>query len=370
MFLLDIDRKSILDPLQAVSGIVDKKHTMPILGNVLMECNGSELTLVATDVDIEVVYKQALNVPSLNPWSITAQAKKLTDILKSFSDESNVTMEMDGQKVQIRSGKSKFHLQTLPAENFPRTNRSDSCSSTFAISQGLLREVIASTSYAMSFQDVRYYLNGMLFIIEDTSLVAVATDGHRLAYRKAELESQLSSRCEIIIPRKTIHELNRLLSDSTDPVKVEIFDNQIVFSFASIQLTSKLIEGKFPDYGRVIPSSVRLKVPLQRSTLLNALLRISILATDKLRPVRLLFNNNSLTLVSTNNEQEEAREEIDIDFNSEVMDMGFNVSYLLDVLNFLKDSTIEIGLNQTNSSILITVPDREDFKYVVMPMRM
>lgn len=278
--------------------------------------------------------------------------------------------------MQVRAGKSRFNLQTLPAEDFPCMALAEGEVKKITVSQKQFRHLLSKTQYSMATQDVRYYLNGLLLLVETSELRAVATDGHRLAYASMPLENTVDvpadkrdSRQELILPRKTVIELNRLLADSDEPISIEILSNQVRFQFGPINLISKLIDGKFPDYQRVIPSTLRNVVAVNRTTLLQSMIRAAILTNEKFRGVRLILSEGGLKIMAANAEQEEAQEEIEVDYNGEPLDVGFNVSYLLDVLNNTSDETIEWGFNDANSSALLTIPGNEHFKYVVMPMR-
>jgi DNA polymerase-3 subunit beta len=220
----------------------------------------------------------------------------------------------------------------------------------------------------MAQQDIRYYLNGLLMVVEDRSLKLVATDGHRLAYAALKLGADLP-RQEVIVPRKTVLELSKLLADNDDPVKIELSATQAAFSFGAVELVSKLIDGKFPDYTRVIPTGHKNRLEIERESLRQALLRAAILSNEKFRGVRWVLADGSLKIVSSNAEQEEAHEELEVEYKGDALDIGFNVNYLLDVLNNVAGETIECAFGDAASSALITYGSEKDFKYVVMPMR-
>jgi DNA polymerase-3 subunit beta len=272
----------------------------------------------------------------------------------------------------VQSGKSRFSLQTLAATEFPVMQTNSEAQSSWAMSQKKLRQLISQVYFAMAQQDIRYYLNGMLLVVDGKDLVAVATDGHRLAYSHAELETAPSGngqKQEIIIPRKTILECQHLLQETDDSVEISISNNQIKFNFGDIELISKLVEGKFPDYQRVIPKGQKNSLSVNRETLQAALQRAAILTTEKFKGVRFSLTSNKITIQSTNAEQEEAQEEIETTYDGDTVEIGFNVSYLLDVLANIKNEAIQISLGDANSSAVITLPGSEAFKYVVMPMR-
>ena len=367
MLLLNTTRDALLAPLQSVAGIVEKRHTLPILSNVLIEKQGDRLTLLATDIEIQIRTTTAGNAGG-EDVSITVAARKLQDILRALPD-TDVNLTLDDKRLTVKAGKSRFQLQTLPAADYPRMNLPDGDATRFSVPQRTFKRQLAQVAYAMAQQDIRYYLNGLLLIADGNELRMVATDGHRLAYAASELEAPVSQRCETILPRKTVLELSRQLADNDDPLEVILAGNQAVFRFGAIELVTKLIDGKFPDYQRVIPQNHPGLVSLPRQTLLSSLQRAAILTNEKFRGVRLVLEAGTLRIVSSNAEQEEAQEELEIDYQGDKLDIGFNVTYLLDVLNNLSSETIEWRFNDGNSSALITLPGNDHFKYVVMPMR-
>lgn len=371
MFLIKSQRDMLLSPLQSVSGVVEKRHTLPILSNVLLEKKGEQLTFLATDIEIQITAATGGAIGE-SDGAVTVGAKKLQDILRSLPEETEVSLSLEDKRLQIRAGKSRFNLQTLPAEDFPRMTLSDSSPKKITVTQKQLRHLLGQTQFAMAAQDVRYYLNGLLLLVDGGNLHAVATDGHRLAYASMALDSDNGSslpRQEFILPRKTVLELNRQLDDSDEPLHVELANNQIRFQFKQIDLVSKLIDGKFPDYERVIPTTLKNVVVLDRVGLHQSMVRAAILTNEKFRGVRLVLNDGVLKIMAANAEQEEAQEEIEVAFSGDPVDVGFNVGYLLDVLNNTTAETIEWGFNDASSSSLVTIPGNERFKYVVMPMR-
>lgn len=366
MFSIQCKRDVLLAPLQSVSGIVERRHTLPILSNVLLEKTGSALTLLATDIEIQVTTTQSGF--DGDDGSLTVSSKKLLDILRSLPEGVDISLVYDEKRLQLRSGKSRFNLQTLPADDFPLMVLNEGESHSLQLTQHQFKQLIAKTQYAMAAQDVRYYLNGLLLIIEGNELRAVATDGHRLAFATQTLEGEYPA-LEMIVPRKTILELNRLLSDNNDPLFMDATANQLKFRLGDINLVTKLIDGKFPDYQRVIPASLRNELTVNRNQLMQAMQRVSILTNEKFRGVRLILAENSLKIVAANTEQEEAQEEIEVSYHGEELDAGFNVGYLLDVLSNVGTDDISWSFNDANSSSLITIPGNNQFKYVVMPMR-
>lgn len=369
MLLIKTKRDTLLAPLQSVSGIVEKRHTLPILSNVLLEKKADKLTLLATDIEIQITTSTDADSGS-GDGSVTVGARKLQDILRSLPDSAEVSLNLEDKRLQVKAGKSRFTLQTLPAEDFPRMALSDGELKSFTVTQKQFRQLLGQTQFSMAAQDVRYYLNGLLLLVDGNELRAVATDGHRLAYASMPLEGEATSpRQELILPRKTVLELSRLLADNDEPLQIELAANQIRFKFGQISLVSKLIDGKFPDYERVIPATLKNIVTLNRAALLQSMVRAAILTNEKFRGVRLVLAPGSMKIMAANAEQEEAQEEIEVDYNGDSIDVGFNVGYLLDVLNNSSVEAVEWGFNDANSSALLTIPGNDRFKYVVMPMR-
>ncbi|WP_085317313.1 DNA polymerase III subunit beta [Derxia lacustris] len=366
MQLVQTQRDTLLRPLQIVSGIVERRHTLPILANILVRKQGEEIAFVATDIEIQITTRAAIGAGK-DDASTTVAARKLLDILRALPG-GDVKLTLADKKLGIDSGKSRFKLQTLPAEDFPVVNTPDKFIASFSMPEKTLKRLFAQVHFAMAQQDIRYYLNGLLLVTGAGRVSAVATDGHRLAFATHEIEGEVP-KADVIIPRKTILELQRLLGDGEEAVKIEIAQNQIRFTFGEIELISKLVEGKFPDYQRVIPSGYTKNFAIRREELLHSLQRAAILTSDKFKGVRLSLQTDALSISSTNAEQEDALEELEIAWTHEPLDIGFNVSYLLDVLNNLKNETVQVALGDANSSALLTLPEDESFKYVVMPMR-
>ena len=367
MNLAKAKRDELLGPLSAVSGIIERRHTLPILSNVLVERSGEALSFLATDIEIQITARSGV-LAAAEGRPVTVGARKLLDILRALPDGAEVALQHQDKRLVVRAGKSRFTLQTLAAEDFPRLAKPAGESARFELEQKALRRVLALVQYAMAQQDIRYYLNGLLMVIEDGLLKLVATDGHRLAYAALKLGAQLP-RQEVIIPRKTVLELGKLLADSDASVKVEVGATQAAFSFGTVDLVSKLIDGKFPDYTRVIPTSHKNRLQAAREPLRQALLRAAILSNEKFRGVRWVLADGSLRIVSSNAEQEEAHEELEVSYSGDALDIGFNVNYLLDVLNNVPGESIECAFGDAASSALISYPSERDFKYVVMPMR-
>jgi DNA polymerase-3 subunit beta len=367
MVLVKAKRDEILGPLSAVSGIIERRHTLPILSNVLMERSGDALAFLATDIEIQIQAKSGARAPS-EGHGITVGARKLVDILRALPEDSEVTLQLQDKRLLVKAAKSRFTLQTLPAEDFPRLAKPAGEVARFSLGQKALRRVLALVQYAMAQQDIRYYLNGLLMVVEERQLKLVATDGHRLAYASLKLDAELP-RQEVIVPRKTVLELSKLLADNDEEVKIELAATQAAFSFGTIELVSKLVDGKFPDYTRVIPTQHKNKLQIEREPLRQALQRAAILSNEKFRGVRWVLADNVLKIVSSNAEQEEAHEELEVKYSGDALDIGFNVNYLLDVLNNVAGSAIDCSFGDSASSALISYASEKDFKYVVMPMR-
>ncbi|MDR1462604.1 MAG: DNA polymerase III subunit beta [Azoarcus sp.] len=367
MLLLKAPRDALLAPLQAVSGVVEKRHTLPILSNVLIEKSGDRLTFTATDIEIQIRTITTGNA-SGEDAAITVGARKLQDILRALPD-TEVSLALEERRLTVKAGRSRFQLQTLPADEYPLLTPPASEAARFSVPQRILKQQLALVAYAMAQQDIRYYLNGLLLIADGGTLTLVTTDGHRLAYATCGLEAPVDSRSEAILPRKTILELSRQIGDNDDPVDIVLAGNQAVFRFGSVEFVTKLIDGKFPDYQRVIPQDHPGCIALPRVPLLSALQRAAILSNEKFHGVRMVLDNSILSIISSNTEQEEAQEEIEVDFHGERLDIGFNVGYLLDVLNNVSSENIEWRFRDGDSSALITLPGNDSFKYVVMPMR-
>lgn len=373
MILIKAQRDALLKPLQTVTGIVERRHTLPILSNVLINKSTNQISFCSTDIEMQIKTHAEMGAGSEDA-ATTVAARKLLDILRALP-EQEVTVSLANKKLVVSQGKSKFSLQTLAAEEFPTVAPADTYPAKVVLSQKALKHLLHLVHFAMAQQDIRYYLNGLLLVIDRESLKAVATDGHRLAFSAVKAGEQgaqidiAGDRQEVIIPRKAVLELQRLLSETDDQVVIEFAANQARFGFNQIELLSKLIEGKFPDYQRVIPTGHTKIISLDREIFLGSLQRAAILTTDKFKGVRLTLSSGSLRVSSTNAEQEEASEELEVDYQGDPVDIGFNVQYLLDVLANLKNKTIQIELQDPNASALITAAEDSEFKYVVMPMR-
>ena len=367
MLLIKTDRDTLLKPLQEVTRVVERRHTLPILSNVLIERSGEHLSLIATDLEIQVTAKTVC-ADHEQDFAITVSAKKLLDICRSLPEGTSVKLEGEDSRLQLKGGKSRFNLQTLPAADFPKVAASQEIKSVVQLTQKTLKRLLNLVQFAMAQQDIRYYLNGLLLIVDGGLLKVVATDGHRLSLASIPLDKTHELQ-EVILPRKTVVELIKLLAENDDEVVIEIAPNQVKFTFGNIILVSKVIDGKFPDHNRVIPTNHDKNLLIGRTFLLQALQRVSILSNEKFRGVRLVLTGNNLRILCNNSEQEEAQEELEIEYSGEALDIGFNVSYLLDVLNNLSCENVACTFGDANSSMLLMVPGDYSFKYVVMPMR-
>ena len=366
MQLKQIPRDALLKPLSAVSGIVERRHTLPILANVLLEQKNGQLHVTATDLEMQIT--AVADLPGKDGQSTTVGARKLQDLLRALPDDAQVNVEAAGSRMTVRAGRSRFNLQTLAASDYPRINVGQDKLQSLTLPQRDFRSLLKLAEFAMAQQDIRYYLNGMLLVVDKGALQAVATDGHRLSWASLAVDGDYAH-AEVILPRKTVLELSKLLQDDDTPLTIDILPNQARFRFANVELVSKVVDGKFPDYNRVIPTAHGKKIELERVALLSALSRAAILSNEKFRGVRLVLGDDQLKIICTNSEQEEAEEQIPVAYAGEGIDIGFNITYLLDVLSNLGGDKVNIAFGDANSSALVTLPERDDYKYVVMPMR-
>ncbi|EYC49872.1 DNA polymerase III subunit beta [Hylemonella gracilis str. Niagara R] len=367
MIVLKASQDKVLSVLQSVAGIVERRHTLPILANVMLRRSGNAVQLTTSDLEIQIRTVAEFEGDAGN-FTTTVGARKLIDILRTLPPDQTVTLESSQNKLVLKGGKSKFTLQSLPAEDFPLVQEAANFGPKFSVPQKTLKELLAQVSFSMAVHDIRYYLNGILFVAEGQQLSLVATDGHRLAFASAMLDVEVPKQ-EVILPRKTVLELQRLLSDNEGAIEMQFAGNQAKFSFGGMEFVTKLVEGKFPDYNRVIPKNHKNIIVLGRQPLLASLQRAAILTSDKFKGVRLNIEPGTLRIASTNAEQEEAVDELDIDYNGDSIEIGFNVTYLIDVLTNMTQEMVKVELSDSNSSALVTIPDHASFKYVVMPMR-
>ncbi|MGG2400101.1 DNA polymerase III subunit beta [Pseudomonas sp. SH1-B] len=363
-----IQREALLKPLQLVAGVVERRQTLPVLSNVLLVVEGQQLSLTGTDLEVELVGRVMLE-DAAEPGEITVPARKLMDICKSLPSDALIDIRVDDQKLLVKAGRSRFTLSTLPANDFPTVEEGPG-SLTFNLPQAKLRRLIERTSFAMAQQDVRYYLNGMLLEVQSGLLRAVATDGHRLAMCSMEASIQQDGKHQVIVPRKGILELARLLTEQDAEVAIVLGQHHIRANTGEFTFTSKLVDGKFPDYERVLPRGGDKLVLADRQGLREAFSRTAILSNEKYRGIRLTLASGLLKIQANNPEQEEAEEEIVVDYNGGNLEIGFNVSYLLDVLGVMGTEQVRLILSDSNSSALLQEADNDDSAYVVMPMRL
>ncbi|MFG5860765.1 DNA polymerase III subunit beta [Metapseudomonas sp. CR1201] len=363
-----IQREALLKPLQLVAGVVERRQTLPVLSNVLLVVEGQQLSLTGTDLEVELVGRVALEEPA-EPGEITVPARKLMDICKSLPGDALIDIRVDEQRLLIKAGRSRFTLSTLPANDFPTVEEGPG-SLNFSLVQSKLRRLIERTSFAMAQQDVRYYLNGMLLEVNAGVLRAVATDGHRLAMCAMQAGIEGVDRHQVIVPRKGILELARLLTEQDGEVRIVLGQHHIRATTGEFTFTSKLVDGKFPDYERVLPRGGDKLVVGDRQALREAFSRTAILSNEKYRGIRLTLASGLLKIQANNPEQEEAEEEVAVEYGGSNLEIGFNVSYLLDVLGVMSTEQVRLILSDANSSALLQEADNDDSSYVVMPMRL
>jgi DNA polymerase III subunit beta len=363
---LTAEREKLLAPLQAVIGVVERRQTMPILANVLLAVRSARLSIAATDLEVELV--AGTDVTVQQPGDVTVPGRKLLDILRALPDKVSVSLAAEADKVVVKAGKSRFSLVTLAANEFPVIDEINAQQSV-RLPQKELKRLLDKTHFSMAQQDVRYYLNGMLLELEDQCVRAVATDGHRLALCETPLTSSVKTAQQVIVPRKGVLELQRILTEEGE-VELAIGTNHVRAQIGDIRFTSKLIDGRFPEYGRVIPATPPRTVKADRDLFRQALQRTAILSNEKYRGIRLNVRKNAVTVQAHNPEQEEAEEEFEVGYSGEDIEVGFNVNYLLDALAAIDGAEVEMGLTDGNSSCLIRSPGNSTARYVVMPMRL
>lgn len=359
-------RDVLLKPLQAVIGVVERRQTMPILSNVLLVTKNGQLSVTATDLEVELVAEAEVDVEA--GGEITVSGRKFLDICRALPDGAAVNVSLGGDKLSVKSGRSKFSLATLPAAEFPGVE-DIKATQTIAVRQDVLARLIEKTHFSMAQQDVRYYLNGMLLETGGKHLRAVATDGHRLALCAVELDGETLEEQQVIVPRKGVLELQRLLGGES-MLEIELGSNHVRIQLDGIRFTSKLIDGRFPEYERVIPQDSANQLTADREVLRGALQRTAILSNEKYRGIRLIIRDNSVVLQAHNPEQEEAEEELEIAYAGDDIEIGFNVNYLLDAIGAVGGEEVNLSVVDSNSSCLIRQPDNAECKFVVMPMRL
>lgn len=365
---LRISRDDILSPLQIISGVVERKQTMPVLSNVLLAVEQGKISVTGTNMEVELVcHLQGAEV--LSEGRITLPARKLSDICRSLPEHSEIELSLEGERMHLRSGKSHFTLATLPAEQFPNIEE-ETQDIAISFNQKEFKNMIEATSFAMAQQDVRYYLNGMLLEVSNNSVKAVATDGHRLAMASMVTDVDVAQEKQVIIPRKGILELGRLLSDSDEEIVISLGSNHVFSEIGPYRFTSKLIDGKFPDYNRVIPRGGDKVIVADREALKGMFSRASILSHENIRGIQLQLSNNLLEVFANNPEHEHAEDSLEVIYQGGELQIGFNVSYLIDVLNAIPDESVKMTLSNPNASALIESIEESDRMYVVMPMRL
>ena len=362
-----IKRDEILKALQNVIGAVERRQTLPILGNILFRASEGVLSLTATDLEIEIVCTVVSE--EIQDFQTTIPARKIFDICKALPEGSDIRLTIEENKVIIVSGRSQFTLATLPAKDFPALDDMEA-QQEFSISQNAFKSLIDKTSFAMAQQDVRYYLNGLLVELSKGLIKLVATDGHRLALSEYEVDIDLEVDKQIIIPRKGVMELARFLDSTETPVKLTLSQNHIKIETDKLSFISKLIDGKFPDYNRVIPVDGNKLMTVNRELLKKALTRISILSNEKYRGIRLTLTAGNLAIQANNPDQEEAEEELSVNYVETEIEIGFNVTYIIDILNVLTSEDVQIRLKDSNSSCIVSDVTDPSSLYVVMPMRL
>ena len=362
-----LQREALFKPLQAVIGVVEKRQTMPILANLLVSVQGSRVSFTGTDLQLEMI--ASAEVAEAVDGEVTVPARKLVDICRALPDGSTVTVEQQGERVTVKAGRSRFTLATLPASEFPVTEARE-INDVLELPEGVFKDLIDRVSFAMAVQDVRFYLNGMLFDLREGSLRAVATDGHRLATCQADLPGHSGTERQILLPRKAVLELQRLLEGGADILRLEFGRSHMRLGRTDFQFTSNLIDGRFPDYEAVMPIGADKQVLVDRDLLRSALSRAAILSNEKYRGVRLEIAPEQLRIVAHNSEQEEAVEELGAQANADNLQISFNVGYMLEALASLRGEQVELKLRDGNSSCLITDAGDSRARHVVMPMRM
>ena len=363
-----VKREALLKPLNLVTGVVERRQTLPVLANVLLELDNNQLSLTGTDLEVEIVGRLTLETAS-EPGSITVPARKFLDICKSLPDGSDIELSVDDSRAVVRCGRSRFTLSTLPANEFPNVEES-SGSLEFSLQQAQLKRLIDRTSFAMAQQDVRYYLNGMLWEVSAKQLRTVATDGHRLALCTLATDINVDERKQVIVPRKGILELSRLLMSEDESVQILLGTNHVRAVTSDFTFTSKLVDGQFPDYERVLPKGGDKEVFASRQELKQALSRTAILSNEKYRGIRFLLESGNIKVLANNPEQEEAEENVSVAYQGAGLEIGFNVSYVIDVLGVLSGESVKMTLSDANSSALLEEAEGGDSLYVVMPMRL
>lgn len=364
---IEISREAVLSPLQIANSVVERRQNLPILANVLLLVEPNRLTITATDMEVETVATVACNTS--DPGSVTVPARKLLDIVRALPAEASLELTASDDRLRIRSGRSRFTLGTLPAADFPSIGELEDGLSV-RLDMASLRRLIERTHFAMAHHDVRYYLNGLLLDLAPGRVRAVATDGHRLAMCDLPAETGIDTSRQVIVPRKGVTEMLRLLDSGATEVELLVSENHLQARVPEQQLTTKLIDGKYPDYERVLPRGCDKRLVAERETLRQVLSRTSILSNEKFRGIRLALRPGLLAAQAHNPEQEEAEEEMEVEYDGAELEIGFNAGYLLDVLHTVRTDRVCMELSDPGASCLITPVGEEHTKYVVMPMRL
>lgn len=367
---ITLTRENLLKVLQTVGGVVEKRQTMPILGNLLFQVSENTLTVTASDLEIETRAQTELESSEVGQFAITLPAMKLINIVRSLPDGLTIVLDFDGSRCTLSAGRSRFKLSTLPADDFPTIDLTQSDIS-FSLSQHQLKQLIQHSAFAMASQDVRFYLNGMLFDISNQTLRVVATDGHRLSTCSTELAIEGLEPTQAILPRKGVLELSKLMGDADTLIEFSLAKNYLTVQLEDTVFTCKLVDGRFPDYRRVIPTSNDQFIQTDKEMLRSLLQRASILSNDKFKGIRLVLSNNLLAVNASNSEQDESHEDMAIDYSGATMEIGFNVNYIIDVLNSMNEDCVTLNLKDANSSCLIEAQtDVCHCQHVIMPMRL
>ena len=364
---ISISRDDLIKPLSQVAGVVERRQTLPILAYALVKQQNRRLTLTGTDLEVEVLAGAKLDGGT--DGEMTVPARKLLDICRGLPADAEIKISLKGEKAVVRSGRSRFTLVTMPTTDFPAIEASE-WSETFEMPQKALKTLLENTQFCMAHQDVRYYLNGLLLELDGKTLKTVATDGHRMALAELELEVDSGGNRQVIVPRKGVLELTRFLEESDTPAKISLGTNHVRVELPDLTFTSKLIDGRFPDYNKVVPANQTKEILIDRQGFRDALSRAAILSNEKYRGVRLALAKGSLTITAHNPEQEEAEEEMPIDYSGEDLEIGFNVNYIIEAVSALESDQVKLGLNDPNSSCTLLASDSNAALYVVMPMRL
>lgn len=362
----NLNRESLLKPLTQVINVIERRQTLPVLANVLVDVSEDRLRLMGTDLEVQM--QASVSLMAAQPGVVTIPARKWSDIVRALPDGADITIKQDEQKVIMSAGRSRFTLATLPANDFPTIQDIDVVERV-ELPQKTLKHLLDQTGFAMAQQDVRFYLNGMLFDMQDQAFRCVATDGHRMALSEASLTNPVQGQRQIVVPRKGVLELQRLLDDSDTPIAIEVGKNHIRMGTDHAEFTSKLIDGRFPDYKNVLPIGANQTCDVERTALLTALQRAAILSNEKIRGVRLEFSPGWIKIIAHNPEQEEAVEEVSAETGIDSLAIGFNVQYLIDALGVMRHEQVRFNMRDNNSSTLLHGKDDESTKHVVMPLR-